>query len=144
MEEVTRKNTLVLGIIFLVITADQLIKHIIRSQGGFYICNSYIAWGIKIPEAIFWALLLIILTSLTYLIYKEEIKTLNNLFILICLTLICAGALSNMIDRIYVGCVVDYIGFWIFPAFNIADFCIILGVIGVAANFLGTKPGKTL
>lgn len=49
----------------------------------------------------------------------------------ICLTVILAGAVGNLIDRIMNGFVVDFIYFQIinFPVFNVADICVTLGVI---------------
>jgi hypothetical protein len=43
---------LIISLIFL----DQLSKYMIRHFGGFYICNSNIAFGIKVPSALFYAL----------------------------------------------------------------------------------------
>jgi len=49
------------------------------------------------------------------------------------LTLILGGAVGNVIDRIRFGAVTDFLSFhWdehYFPAFNVADSCITLGVI---------------
>ena len=48
-----------------------------------------------------------------------------------CLTLllIFGGALGNLIDRIYIGQVVDFIEVGPWPIFNIADVAVILGMI---------------
>jgi signal peptidase II len=47
------------------------------------------------------------------------------------LALVMAGALGNVIDRVYLGYVVDFIklhyGGWVFPAFNFADSAITVG-----------------
>jgi signal peptidase II len=49
------------------------------------------------------------------------------------LSLIMAGALGNLIDRLHLGHVVDFIhahwGTWDFPAFNVADSAITIGAI---------------
>ena len=45
----------------------------------------------------------------------------------VALYLILGGALSNIIDRIIRGAVVDFIGIANFPVFNIADICIVIG-----------------
>ena len=46
-----------------------------------------------------------------------------------------AGALSNIVDRITYGAVIDFVDFHIFgyhwPTFNIADAFIVCGVLGI-------------
>ena len=51
--------------------------------------------------------------------------------ILLCLSLILAGAVGNFIDRLLQGYVVDMFEFLPvnFPVFNIADMCLTIGVI---------------
>lgn len=48
------------------------------------------------------------------------------------LALITGGAIGNLIDRVRFGAVVDFLDFhiggWHYPAFNIADTCIVIGV----------------
>ena len=45
--------------------------------------------------------------------------------------LILGGAVGNLIDRLVHGFVVDFINFHIWPAFNIADSALCIGVIGL-------------
>ena len=64
----------------------------------------------------------------------------------ISLSLILGGAIGNLIDRIYLGHVVDYIQIWLgsypFPAFNIADAAISVGAaLLILSSF--TSLGKT-
>jgi signal peptidase II len=52
------------------------------------------------------------------------------------LALILAGAIGNVIDRIRLGYVVDFLSFdnlfgYSFPAFNVADICVVAGSIGL-------------
>jgi len=44
------------------------------------------------------------------------------------LSILLAGTLGNLIDRVFMGHVVDYINIYIFPVFNLADICIDIGV----------------
>lgn len=56
------------------------------------------------------------------------------------LALILGGALGNVIDRLNFGAVVDFLDFhaggWHWPAFNVADSAITVGVIGLVADGL--------
>ncbi|MCQ2581690.1 MAG: signal peptidase II [Alphaproteobacteria bacterium] len=56
------------------------------------------------------------------------------------LALIVGGALGNLIDRIRFGAVIDFIdwhiGGWHWPAFNVADVCICVGVGLYIINWL--------
>ncbi len=49
--------------------------------------------------------------------------------------MVLTGALSNLVDRFWYGAVVDFIelhlGEWYWPTFNVADACIVVGVIGI-------------
>ena len=63
------------------------------------------------------------------------------------LSLILGGAIGNLIDRLYLGHVVDYIQVWLgsypWPAFNVADAAISIGaVMLILSSFAGSrKPG---
>ena len=62
------------------------------------------------------------------------------------MVLILAGAIGNLIDRIRVGYVVDFIelyyGGWRFPAFNVADMAIFLGAVMLVLELLGLLPWR--
>ena len=64
------------------------------------------------------------------------------------LCLILGGALGNLIDRIYLGYVIDYIQVWLgnypWPAFNIADAAISMGAtILILSSFIGSEKPAT-
>ena len=42
--------------------------------------------------------------------------------------LLLGGAARNLIDRVRIGCVIDFLDFRIWPVFNIADIGICIGV----------------
>ena len=64
----------------------------------------------------------------------------------VALVLILAGAIGNLIDRIRVGYVIDFIelyyGAWRFPAFNVADIAIFLGAVILVLELLGILPRR--
>jgi signal peptidase II len=60
------------------------------------------------------------------------------------LSLILAGALGNLVDRIARGFVTDfldfYVGRWHWPFFNVADSCITIGALLLILFFVIRKP----
>jgi signal peptidase II len=60
------------------------------------------------------------------------------------LGLAVGGAIGNVIDRLRLGWVFDFLDFhafgWHWPAFNVADSAITVGVIGLLATSLIAKP----
>ena len=54
------------------------------------------------------------------------------------LTLLLAGAVGNLIDRVFRGCVVDMFNvlFMNFAVFNVADICVVVGGIAAALYYL--------
>ena len=55
------------------------------------------------------------------------------------LTFIIFGAISNMLDRLWYGFVVDYLDLKYFTVFNIADVMIVGGVLGIILIFCRGK-----
>ncbi|HIE35698.1 MAG TPA: signal peptidase II [Candidatus Omnitrophica bacterium] len=60
-----------------------------------------------------------------FLLWKEKKE---KIIIKVSYGLILGGALSNLFDRIFLGYVVDYLDFRIWPVFNLADTCISIGI----------------
>jgi signal peptidase II len=61
--------------------------------------------------------------------------------------LIFGGAVGNLIDRVRFGAVVDFVDVhwrgWHWPAFNVADSAITVGVTVLALRLLTTRPAQT-
>lgn len=53
--------------------------------------------------------------------------------------LVLGGAFGNLMDRVARGYVVDYIDFRYFPAFNLADACVVLGALALGISILRGK-----
>ncbi|MBN2457879.1 signal peptidase II [Candidatus Woesearchaeota archaeon] len=52
------------------------------------------------------------------------------------LAMIISGAAGNLIDRILIGHVVDFISVWIWPVFNVADSAVSIGAICLIINMV--------
>ena len=93
-----------------------------------YTKNTGVAFGIG-ANNIFLIIVvnIIILGVIIDCIRKKQ----TNFKILIPLILIFSGGVSNLIDRIFRGYVIDFIdiNLFNFPNFNIADICITIGII---------------
>ncbi len=147
------KRTFFLTVLFILfIFADQLTKYIIRSSGGFYICNKGVAFGISLP---IWLILMLVISLVCFLglliinlkfqisnqFSNSKIKNfkfnsnfkfqISNFPII----LLLSGALSNLFDRLHYGCVIDFIDLKFWPVFNLADIFICLGVFLLIIKF---------
>ena len=88
------------------------------------------------------ALIIIVLV----MIFSRQIP-LDNWGVRLCLAMILGGAIGNQIDRLRVGHVTDFLLFQApmgnrmaqFPAFNVADSCITVGVILMALLLLRSE-----
>ncbi len=58
------------------------------------------------------------------------------------LVMILAGALGNLVDRLRLGAVIDFIDFKVWPVFNIADSCITVGAFLLAWQLLKNSKFK--
>jgi signal peptidase II len=62
------------------------------------------------------------------------------------ISLILGGAVGNLIDRIRLGEVIDFLDFYLgsyhWPAFNVADAAITIGIIWLAVNTLFRKTSR--
>jgi len=114
---------------------DQLSKYLIRlrqlADGGFYVCNPNISWNISVSGYVFWIFWLAIISFLLFLLLRKSMLhnpsagEAGSYFLI----LILSGAVSNIVDRLRFGCVVDFIDLKFWPVFNLADIFIVLGAI---------------
>ncbi len=130
-------------IIFLGVVADQLSKmwaaeHLMASSPQVipgvlsftYVENTGMAFGMGSGMTVLLAiasLVLAILLAGALVRYRDKIHVLSK----VALALMIAGALGNVIDRFFLGYVVDFIRFDFveFAVFNVADICVTMGTI---------------
>lgn len=140
-ENQPKLNYLAITSFFAVIILDQLAKKIVILANVSYVTNYGFAYGIFAGQFNFLAVILILFTSI--LVFKNEIK--KNSLGYLAFGLILGGGVSNLIDRVLFGYIVDYINLGIFspllPAINLADVAVSLGVIGLIWVILQKPKG---
>jgi signal peptidase II len=60
----------------------------------------------------------------------------------IALSLILAGALGNLVDRVLYGYVIDFLDFRVWPVFNVADSAITMGAVILGWSIIFSKDQK--
>lgn len=100
-----------------------------------YLTNTGAAFGILAGHPAMWRQLFFISVALIALVaiyfLHRKISTVSSWYT-VSLGLIAGGAVGNLIDRIRLGAVVDFLDFYVsshhWPAFNVADSAITVGV----------------
>ncbi|MCL5773715.1 MAG: signal peptidase II [Firmicutes bacterium] len=137
----------------LVILLDQLSKYLVA--GHFllnfstpllgrilyltYIKNSGIAFGFAPRAGVF----LIILTAAVIIVfifvaanYSKKETAGRKLALQIAAGLVLGGSIGNLIDRIRLGAVIDFIDFKFWPVFNFADSAVTIGILIILVEIL--------
>lgn len=137
----------------LLAVADQLSKLWIRSnlaigeslfEVGFFrfirVHNSGAAFGLFQGQSFLLTLIALVGVAallLYALFFHHKLPFLGNRLGKLALGLVLGGTVGNLIDRIYLGYVTDFIAVSIWPAFNIADSAIVVGIIILAYSLIG-------
>ena len=98
-----------------------------------YVTNDGMAFGLSLPGGQ-WSLTILSIIMTFILVYFFWLERNSHLIIKLSLSLIISGALGNLVDRILVGKVIDFmhikIGtYWEWYIFNIADTSVSVGMI---------------
>ncbi|GGF82626.1 signal peptidase II [Paenibacillus aceti] len=132
---------------------DQGTKYLIATQlvigeqipviGNFFLITSSrnrgAAFGILQEQRWFFIVItLIVVVGIIW--YMQRIKHTGKKMLSIALSLVLGGAVGNFLDRAVSGEVVDFLQFnfgtYTFPIFNVADSCIVIGVIMIVLDSL--------
>ena len=134
MKETKNKILVILSIILIII--DQLSKLLIMAYvkapiGNDYfkievVSNTGIAFGFNNASNITNILLSLIVIVLIIRFIKVQNERIDNKT-MVALSLMISGGISNVIDRLIRGGVIDFIKIMHFPIFNIADIFIVVG-----------------
>ena len=136
-----------------VIALDQVVKRLVTiylapgvlSQGGItvipgifeitYVSNTGAAFSIFQGQRFFLIITaMIVIVSLLIFVYLRRGK--EQSLLIFAAALIAGGGTGNLIDRIRFGAVVDFLAFWSFPVFNIADIAVCTGCGLVILHFV--------
>lgn len=110
----------------------QVIPHILRFT---YVENRGAAFGMLQGQKIFFVIMTFLLIGLFFVYLK---KTNTNKWMKWTASIIIAGAIGNLIDRVLLGYVVDFIDFHIIwrYVFNVADIYVVGGTLLLALQIL--------
>lgn len=89
--------------------------------------NTGAAFGILKDQRLFF--ITVSLAAILLAVFYAAKKRLKDKTLALAFGLIIGGATGNLIDRIYLGYVIDFFDFRVWPVFNIADSSITIGVI---------------
>lgn len=99
----------------------------VKNTGGAFSFLSDTSWGIIVLSAISGVI------SIILLVVIFRLKKSNFVIVRITLSVLAAGTIGNLIDRVRIGSVIDFLMFtfgnYTFPVFNVADMCIVVSSI---------------
>ncbi len=129
---------LFLGALFL-IAIDQAMKAWARASDIVAVCNDGVALSTPLPYTITIVTSVVILTLLGIWLLRHRTHALSER---VGLTLVIAGGVGNLIDRIVFGCVTDFVDFFTFWHFNLADTLIAAGVAAILWHMIVVVPAQ--
>ncbi|UCD57442.1 MAG: signal peptidase II [Candidatus Hydrogenedentota bacterium] len=144
-----------LSIAFLITLIDQVTKWIVISHlhlhesvpvvpGIFSVTrvhNSGIAFGLfpGLPDVF----MVITLISMLFVIYFYLTSESRGTLLTLGCAFILGGAMGNLLDRFRFGYVVDFVNFSFWPAFNVADASVSIGVALLLTSFFRGRRGMS-
>ena len=97
--------------------------------------NTGAAWGLFAGSGMALVAVAVVLMAV---VAWWSLRHLHSFWTLTGLSLLFGGALGNLVDRVRLGYVVDFLNFHIWPIFNIADIAIVAGACCVVIGMLRT------
>ena len=130
-----------------IFSLDRVTKYFMRLAETNYRVNDFLTFTLQYNRGISWGMfdsenqtLFMVITGIIsifiIIFFLYTFIRFMNHNLIFGETMVCAGALSNLIDRIAYGGVADFISlsgsFWSWPVFNVADMFIVAGLAIVA------------
>lgn len=132
------------------VVLDQLVKYLVRANIDLgegvpflphilqltYVQNTGAAFSLFSQHT--WILALVSLAASILLAVLLIKKVFPHPFAMLCLSVVLAGAVGNLIDRVFLGYVTDMFQtlFMNFAVFNVADICVVCGGIAFCVYYL--------
>jgi signal peptidase II len=153
-----RKLPAVLSVIGAVLAADQFTKNLVAEllpPGGYevlpffnlaHVWNPGVSFGMFNEGGDFRIIALSAFALALCVILGVWIRRTSHRPLALAIAAVIGGALGNVIDRIRFGAVVDFLDFhigdWHYPAFNVADSAIVLGIAFILFDSLFWEPKR--
>ncbi|MHB8704189.1 MAG: signal peptidase II [Candidatus Tyrphobacter sp.] len=107
--------------------------------------NYHGAFGLLGSNAFLLVGMALVVLAVFWLSFRDAAE--RSTLVRVAFGLILGGAVSNIIDRVHFGYVVDFIDFYRFPdiwrfTFNVADSCITIGVVLLLLSTLRVTPRR--
>ena len=147
------KDPLFLLVVGIVFSADQISKAVVRNnllpgesvpdQGFFrftHTSNTGSAFGLFPDQTIFLILASFVGIGILILVYRSH--GFSSILLRLSLGLQLGGAFGNLVDRVRMGKVTDFIDVGSWPIFNIADTSIVVGIILLIILFVSSDSKK--
>ncbi len=139
MQRRLKRDILFFSIAGIILVFDQLTKSLVRANlplgSSFpedtwvrltHVANTGAAFGL-FPDQSFLLLITTLVGVMAITLYYFY-PPLNTPLLVLSLGLQLGGALGNLIDRLRLGHVTDFVNFQVWPVFNVADSAIVIGV----------------
>lgn len=144
MSKEKRAYTKIIIAIIVLILIDQIIKVAVINIGDKTIIPEILnfsisrnvggTYGVSSNSAVTYVFTNLIVVAIAFKFITSQNQFIDKK-IKVFLTLVIAGGLSNCIDRIFRGYVVEFIQIMKLPIFNFADICILIGWVSMVAIF---------
>ena len=153
-KKINIKNKKILFIVFIILISiciDQIVKQVIIKNilnssieiingvlNFTYVENTGGAYGIGSNNILMFIIINVIIIGILMKFVISKRDEINNA-LLIAISLIIAGGIGNLIDRIFRGYVIDFIDInpvFKYPVFNIADIFVVTGCIVIAIDLI--------
>ena len=120
-------------LIFILVLVDQITKVFFKNKSFLtfnYTTNTGAAFSLFHNQNLFLIITSIIILIFLIYLYKKYPR------LQVYLSLVIAGTIGNLIDRIFFGYVRDFIDLRVWPVFNIADSLSVIGVLLIAYSLI--------